>query len=31
LVVGLVIALIGFGPERLPELGSGLGKGIRAF
>lgn len=27
----LVIALIFFGPGKLPELGSGLGKGIREF
>lgn len=27
----LVIALIFFGPRRLPELGAGLGKGIREF
>jgi TatA/E family protein of Tat protein translocase len=31
LVVLLLIALIFFGPKRLPELGSGLGKGIRSF
>jgi sec-independent protein translocase protein TatA len=29
-VVVLVLALIFFGPKRLPELGSGLGKSIRA-
>jgi sec-independent protein translocase protein TatA len=27
----LVIALVVFGPGRLPELGAGLGKGIREF
>ena len=27
----LIIALIVFGPKRLPELGSGLGKGLREF
>jgi sec-independent protein translocase protein TatA len=27
----LLIALIVFGPKRLPELGSGLGRGIREF
>lgn len=27
----LVIALIVFGPKRLPELGSGLGRGMREF
>ncbi len=31
LVIILVIVLIIFGPGRLPELGSGLGKSIRAF
>lgn len=31
IVVVLVIALIVFGPKRLPELGSSLGKGIREF
>lgn len=31
LIVVLVIALIVFGPKRLPELGSSLGKGIREF
>jgi sec-independent protein translocase protein TatA len=29
LIVILVIVLIIFGPGRLPELGAGLGKGIR--
>lgn len=27
----LVIALLVFGPRRLPELGGSLGKGIRGF
>jgi sec-independent protein translocase protein TatA len=27
----LLIALIVFGPKKLPELGSSLGKGIREF
>jgi sec-independent protein translocase protein TatA len=27
----LVIALVVFGPKRLPELGNSLGKGIRGF
>jgi sec-independent protein translocase protein TatA len=31
IVVVLIIALIVFGPKRLPELGSSLGKGIREF
>jgi sec-independent protein translocase protein TatA len=31
LVVILVIALVVFGPGRLPELGEGLGKSIREF
>jgi sec-independent protein translocase protein TatA len=31
LVVVLIIALIVFGPKRLPELGHSLGKGIREF
>lgn len=31
LVLILVIALIVFGPKRLPELGSALGRGIREF
>jgi sec-independent protein translocase protein TatA len=30
-IVVLIIALIVFGPKRLPELGSSLGKGIREF
>ena len=31
LIIVLVIALIIFGPKRLPELGSSLGRGIREF
>jgi sec-independent protein translocase protein TatA len=31
LIVILVIALIIFGPGKLPELGKGLGKSIREF
>jgi sec-independent protein translocase protein TatA len=31
LVILLVIVLLVFGPRRLPEIGSGLGKGIREF
>ncbi len=31
LIVILVIALIVFGPGKLPEIGSALGKGIRDF
>jgi len=31
LVVILFIALLVFGPKKLPELGKGLGDGIRAF
>jgi sec-independent protein translocase protein TatA len=27
----LIVALMVFGPKRLPELGSSLGKGIRDF
>jgi len=27
----LVIALVVFGPKRLPELGNSLGRGIRSF
>jgi len=30
-VILLVIALIIFGPGKLPELGRGLGKGIKEF
>lgn len=31
LLVILVVALVVFGPGRLPEVGSALGKGIRDF
>ena len=31
LAIVLVIALIVFGPKRLPDLGRSLGKGIREF
>jgi sec-independent protein translocase protein TatA len=31
LIVILVIALVVFGPGKLPEIGSALGKGIRDF
>jgi sec-independent protein translocase protein TatA len=31
LIIILVIALIFFGPSRLPQMGSGLGKAIRDF
>lgn len=31
LVVVLIIALVVFGPKRLPELGRSLGNGIREF
>lgn len=31
LIIILVIALIFFGPGKLPELGSGLGKAIKSF
>jgi sec-independent protein translocase protein TatA len=31
ILVVLVIALIIFGPKRLPELGRSVGKGIREF
>jgi len=30
-VIVLVIALIFFGPGKLPQLGKGLGKGIKEF
>lgn len=30
-VIILIIALIIFGPGKLPELGKGLGKGIKEF
>jgi sec-independent protein translocase protein TatA len=31
LVLVLIIALVLFGPRRLPELGASLGRGIREF
>lgn len=31
LIVILFIALLIFGPKKLPELGKGLGDGIRSF
>jgi sec-independent protein translocase protein TatA len=31
IVIVLIIALIVFGPKRLPELGRSMGKGIREF
>ncbi len=31
LLVILLIAMFVFGPKRLPELGKGLGDGIRSF
>jgi TatA/E family protein of Tat protein translocase len=31
LIVVLVIALLLFGPRKLPELGTGLGEGLRGF
>lgn len=31
ILVVLLIALIVFGPKRIPELGQSLGKGIREF
>lgn len=31
MLIGLVIVLLLFGAKRLPELGSSIGKGIRAF
>jgi sec-independent protein translocase protein TatA len=31
LLVILVVGLFIFGPKKLPELGQGLGKGIRSF
>jgi TatA/E family protein of Tat protein translocase len=31
ILVVLIIALIVFGPKRLPELGNSLGRGIREF
>ncbi len=31
LIVVLAIAMLVFGPKKLPELGKGLGEGIRGF
>jgi sec-independent protein translocase protein TatA len=31
LVIILVVALLLFGPRKLPELGKGLGEGLRGF
>jgi sec-independent protein translocase protein TatA len=31
LLIILAVALFIFGPKKLPELGQGLGKGIRSF
>jgi sec-independent protein translocase protein TatA len=31
LLIVLVIALLIFGPRKLPELGKGLGEGLRGF
>lgn len=31
LIVILVIALVIFGPKKLPELGKNLGKGLKSF
>lgn len=31
ILIVLIIALVVFGPKRLPELGRSLGKGIREF
>ena len=31
IAIVLIIALVVFGPKRLPELGSSLGSGIREF
>ena len=31
LLVILAIALLVFGPKKLPELGKGIGQGIRSF
>ena len=30
-IVVAIIALVVFGPKRVPELGSSMGKGIREF
>lgn len=31
IIILLVIALLVFGPKRLPEIGAGLGKSLREF
>jgi sec-independent protein translocase protein TatA len=31
LLIILAIAILFFGPQKLPELGKGLGRGIRGF
>jgi sec-independent protein translocase protein TatA len=31
LILVLVVALLVFGPRKLPELGKGLGEGLRGF
>jgi len=31
IIIVLVVVLVIFGPKRLPELGKGLGKGMRDF
>jgi sec-independent protein translocase protein TatA len=31
LVIVLIVALLLFGPRKLPELGKGLGEGLRGF
>ncbi len=31
LIIVLVLALVVFGPKRLPEIGGAMGKGIREF
>jgi sec-independent protein translocase protein TatA len=31
IAIVLIIALVVFGPKRLPELGKSLGKGVREF
>jgi sec-independent protein translocase protein TatA len=31
IIIVLIIALVVFGPKRLPELGSSLGRGLREF
>lgn len=31
LIIVLVVALLLFGPRKLPELGKGLGEGLRGF